>query len=265
MTTSELISAVSKARVYDLGQPYYPGMPHHPNHPPFLYGLTKKHGDLVTPGGVSSAAEAITLGGHVGTHIDGLAHFSCGGKLFGGHRAAEVQDYLRGFTQHAIDEMPPILRRGVFLDIAGLAGIDEMPEDFVITPEHLDGACKVHGVEVRRGDVVLLRTGWARLWDDAARYIREARGPGPELEGARWLSSRGVFAAGSDTIAFERVPARDMPAHVHLIVESGIHILEALDLEKLAADSVHEFLFIAAPMKIRGGTGAPLRPLALAL
>jgi kynurenine formamidase len=91
-----------------------------------------------------------------------------------------------------------------------------------------------------------------------------ASGPGPELEAARWLSSRGVFAAGSDTVAFERVPAAEMPVHAHLLVESGIHIIEALNLEEIARERVYEFAFIAAPLKIRGGTGSPIRPIALA-
>jgi kynurenine formamidase len=88
-----------------------------------------------------------------------------------------------------------------------------------------------------------------------------ATGPGPELEGARWLSKRGVFAAGSDTVAFERVPGA-MPVHVHLLVENGIHIIEALNLEELARDRIYEFVFVAAPLKIRGGTGSPIRPIA---
>ena len=116
---------------------------------------------------------------------------------------------------------------------------------------------------MRKGDVALLRTGWARFWNDAARYIRQTRGPGPEEPGARWLSSRGVFAAGSDTIAFERVPSTNMPVHVHLLVESGIYIMEALNMEQLAADKTYEFLFITAPLRIQGGTGSPIRPFAL--
>ena len=75
----QLLAAVQSARIYDLAQPYYPGMPHHPNHPPFLFGLNKKHGDYVARNGASSASEGLTLGGHVGTHIDALCHFSCGG------------------------------------------------------------------------------------------------------------------------------------------------------------------------------------------
>lgn len=246
------------ARFYDLGQPYFPGMPHFPSHPPFLYGLTKRHGDIVYQGGVTSAADAIALGTHVGTHIDALSHFSCNGVCFGG---VPVDDtYEHGMAQLGVDQVAPLVRRGVLLDIAGLAGVDVLPADFEVTPEHFSRASS--GIEIGAGDIVLLRTGWARFFADARRYINNTTAPGPGIEGARWLSSRKIFAAGSDTVAFEKVPSASMHVHAHLLVESGIHIIEVLNLEELARDRVREFLFIAAPMNIRGATGAPVRPLA---
>ena len=269
-----LLDLVRKARVYDLAHSYFPGMPHFPTHPPFVFGLTRKHGDMLLEDGVSSAAEAIALGGHVGTHIDALCHFSRGGKLHGGVEASGVQNDSTGFRELSVDTIAPILRRGVLLDVAAQMNLDALPTDFSITPHHLDAALKTAGTGTQPGDVVLLRTGWARYFANFARFVtgsesnsqarHAAAGPGPEIDAARWLSARGVFAAGSDTIAFEKVPAPSMPVHVHLLVESGIHIIEALDLEQLARDRVYEFVFVAAPLKIRGGTGAPLRPLALA-
>jgi len=257
---AELLAA---AKVYDLGQPYFTGMPHYPTHPPFLFGLTKQHGDAVGPAGHSSAADAIAMGSHVGTHIDALCHFSCGGKLHGGEDVAGQQSYGGGLRKYAVDTVAPILRRGVLLDVAAALGGAPLAEDFEITPEHLEAAVAAQGSEIRKGDVVLLRTGWARYFEDARQYVRDAHGPGPSLAGAQWLSVRGIFAAGSDTVAFEKVPAPAMPAHVHLLVDSGIHIIECLNLEELSADGVWEFAFVAAPMKIRGATGAPVRPLAL--
>jgi kynurenine formamidase len=254
---------LSHARVFDLAQPYFTGMPHHPSHPPFLFSLTKQHGEYVGPAGNSSASEAMALGGHVGTHIDALCHFSSHGRLHGGEEAAPLQSYAAGLARFSIDTLAPILRHGVMLDIAGLHG-GVLPEDFEIVPEHLETAARAHGVEIRQGDVVLLRTGWAVWWDDSARFIRQVRGPGPTLPAARWLSGRGIFAAGSDTVTFEKVPDAAMPVHVHLLVENGIHIVECLNLEELAQAGVYEFLFIAAPLKIRGGTASPIRPIALA-
>lgn len=249
------------ARIYDLAQPYFVGMPHYPVHPPFLYSLNKQHGDFVLPNGASSAAETITLGAHVGTHIDGLSHFTCNGKLHDG--IEPVQSWSGGIEQHSIDSVSPIFRRGVLLDIAGAQGVGSLAEDFEVLPEHLDG-CRV---DVRPGDVALIRTGWAQFWNDSKRFITGGRGsavkgPGPGLAGARWLSDRGIFAAGSDTVSFERVPSQ-MDVHVHLLVEKGIHILECLNLDELARDGVKEFLFVALPLKIRGGTGSPVRPVAV--
>lgn len=264
---TDLFERLRRSKVYDLSQPYFAGMPHFPTHPPFLFGLTKKHGDMVTESGASSSADAIALGSHVGTHIDALCHFSYEGKLHGGVDAKTVQSDSAGIGRHSVDTIAPIVRRGVLLDVAALGKSEALPTDFVITPEHLESVANAQNISVEHGDVVLLRTGWARFWNDPARYITgghgaTASGPGPEVDGARWLSQRRVFAAGSDTVAFERVPSA-MSVHVHLLVESGIHIIEALNLEELARDRIYEFVFVAAPLKIRGGTGSPIRPLAL--
>jgi len=247
-------------KLYDLAQPYFVGMPHHPSHPPFLFSLVKQHGEYTGPMGNSSASDAIALGSHVGTHIDALCHFSRGGKLHGGDPVAQQQSYAGGLRKYSIDTIPPIYRRGVLLD---LATDGPLPADFEVNPRHLDEAVARQGVEIRTGDVVLLRTGWAVYFDDPGKFISEVHGPGPAIEGARWLSSRGVFAAGSDTVAFEKVPDPSMPVHVHLLVESGIHIIECLNLEELAAAKQYEFTFIAAPLKIVGATGAPVRPIAV--
>jgi len=267
--TDDLLNAIRRSKVYDLAQPYFVGMPHFPTHPPFLFGLTKKHGDYVAETGMSSAADSIALGSHVGTHIDALCHFSCGGKLHGGVDVAPVQSDGGGIRELSVDTVAPILRRAVMLDIAAHAKMDTLPVDFAITPELLESAANQQKVAIQKGDVVLLRTGWARYWNDSARYITggkgtQAAGPGPEIDGARWLSKHAVFVVGSDTVAFEKVPAPNMPVHVHLLVESGIHIIEALNLEELSRDRIYEFVFVATPLKIRGGTGSPIRPLALA-
>jgi kynurenine formamidase len=256
----QLMDALAGARVIDLAQPYFVGMPHHPVHPPFLFGLVKAHGEYVGPMGVSSASDALALGSHVGTHIDALCHFSCGGRMYGGVDAAESQSYAGGLARYSVDTVAPMLRRGVLLDIAGLKGVPVLPVDYTITPADLDAAQRT---EVRKGDVVVIRTGWANYFEDAARFIAQVKGPGPGIEAARWLSARGVFAAGSDTVAFEKVPDHAMPVHVHLLVESGIHIIECLNLEELAGAGVAEFLFVALPLKIRGATASPVRPVAV--
>lgn len=254
---TSLFESLAGARVFDLAQPYFVGMPHHPSHPPYLYSLVKQHGEYAGPNGASSASDALALGSHVGTHIDALSHFSCGGKMFGGEAAEGAQSYTAGMARYAIDGVPPLLRRGVLLDFAA-DGI--LHADREITPADLAAAART---EIRSGDVVLIRTGWAKYFDDPSKFVSRVHGPGPGFAGAQWLSRHGIFAAGSDTVAFEKVPDPAMPVHVHLLVEKGIHIIECLNLEELAAAGVHEFLFIALPLKIRGGTASPIRPVAV--
>jgi len=121
---------------------------------------------------------------------------------------------------------------------------------------------------VRTGDVVLVRTGWARHWAEAEAFVGLESGvPGPGEEAAAWLVSHGIRATGADTIAYEALAPgaghAQLPVHRLLLVERGIHIVETLQLEELAADGVAEFAFVAAPLKLVGGTGSPLRPLAL--
>jgi kynurenine formamidase len=256
---AQLLELVKGARIYDLAHTYFVGMPHFPTHPPFSFSLTREHGEYPGPEGHSSSAEAIALGGHVGTHIDALCHFSYRGKLYGGVDVA--QSYGGGLGPLTVDTIAPIVRRAVLLDIAGQQGVAALPAEFEVTPRHLETASR--GLEIRRGDVVLLRTGWANYFAEPRRFLAEGHGPGPSIDGARWLSAQGVFAAGSDTLAFEKIPVPTMPVHVHLLVESGIHIMECLNLEELASAGIREFLFVAAPLKIRGATGAPMRPIAL--
>lgn len=258
---NELLAGIAGCRAIDLAQPYFIGIPHFPLHAPFLYSLSKKHGEQVHQGGASSAAEAITLSTHTGTHIDALCHYSCNGKLHGGQETAGIQEYVSGIERLSVDTIQPILRRGVLLDIAGLIGMEVLPVDFVITPDHLERAAA--NLPIRAGDVVLLRTGWSKYWNDPAKFISQLHSPGPRVEGARWLSEHKIFAAGSETAPFEFVPSPEMAVHVHLLVEKGIHIIECLNLEELAASGARDFLFVAMPLKIRGGTASPIRPIAL--
>jgi kynurenine formamidase len=265
MSLHQLIEIARDARLFDLSQPLFVGMPHFPTHSAYLYALAKEHGEFVMKNGGSSASETITLSAHCGTHIDAFNHFSCAGRLFGGEEIR--QSVASGVRPHSVDTVAPVVRRGVLLDVAGLSEDGgPLPGDFAITPEHLEEAALS---EIRPGDVVLIRTGWGRHFRDPRQYVSNGEGvhvmaPGPDEAAAKWLSARKVFAAGSDTLAFEKVPSPTMPVHVHLLFESGIHIIENLDLEQLAAEAVYEFLFVAAPLKIEGGTGSPVRAFALA-
>nr|WP_273888225.1 cyclase family protein [Rubrobacter naiadicus] len=253
--------------VFDLAQPLASETPHSPNHPPFRMALARRHGDTVREDGSSASSELICTGGHTGTHVDALAHVSHKGLLYGGVRAEEAQRGGR-FASHGIDQMPPLLCRGVMLDVASLHGVDVLPAGYGITRKDLEDAAQNEGIEVRSGDAVLVRSGWAVHFSDQDTFVGLENGvPGPDEEAARWLADRRIRVTGGETVAYEQIKAgvghRLLPVHRLLLAERGIHIIEVMDLSGLAAARVYEFLFVLAPLKIIGGTGSPVRPLAV--
>ena len=265
--TEEILALTARTRVVDLGRPYAAGMPQSPNHPVYTHALVRRHGDAVRSDGGSAANDLIVLGTHVGTHIDALAHVSHDGLLHGGRSADEAQRGGR-FTEGGVDQVQPGLVRGVLLDVPEALGLDACEPGFAITAEVLAQTAKAQDTRLTAGDVVLVRSGWAKRWDDKTAYVGHDTGvPGPDESGATWLASYGPRAVGADSIAFEHLPAGSgharLPAHRVLLVESGINIIETLDLEELAATGVHEFPLLLSPLNLVGATGAPVRPLAL--
>jgi len=265
---SGLLEAVERGvRVFDLAQPLHAGIPCSPNHPGFRMALIRRHGDMVRDDGGSAASELIVTGGHVGTHIDALAHVSHDGLLHGGVSAADAQRGGR-LSRHGVEELEPLVAPGVLLDVAASKGVDVLPGGYAIDARDLQAATHASGVAIRRGDVALIRTGWARHFGDPTSFLGHEGGvPGPTEDAARWLADRGVRATGSDTTAYEHIGAgaghRALPVHRLLLVEHGISIIEMLNLEALGAARIARFVFVAAPLKIVGATGSPLRPLAV--
>ena len=263
--TTPLLDSLANLRTYDLGRRLEFGTPIAPTHIPFRLALLRRPRDVVRPDGSSSSNELLSLSGHTGTHIDALCHFERDGKLHGGIDAVEASRGGKGFRQLGIDTVDPIVCRGVLLDVPRALG-EELGPGRGITADELEEIARRHGVEVRGGDAVLVRTGWAAArYGDPSFVGFEGGAPGPSLDAARWLTGRGVRLTGSDTIAYEAMEAGQvpLPVHVHLLVESGVHILEVLDLEELASDGVHEFGFVCSPLKMVGATASPVRPLAL--
>jgi kynurenine formamidase len=254
--------------IYDLAQPLEAKMPVSPNHPGFKMALMRRHGDMERTDGGSAANEMMLLGGHTGTHIDALCHVSHRGKLFGDVDASEAQ---RGgsFSSHGVETIAPILCRGVLLDVAALKGVDVLDPAEPISAADLEATVDRQKVEVGAGDAVLIRSGWPSLWQDSARFLGATDGaPGPDESAARWLSERQIRLSGAETVAFEWIPPGRghalLPVHRILLVESGIFIVEMMDLTELARDNVWEFLFILTPLKVAGATGVPVRPIAVA-
>ncbi len=263
------IDGFVRARIYDLEQPRFAGMPIHPAHRPgYLYTLHRRHRDTYRPethGPRSSASGTLVMMEHSGTHIDALSHQASCLTLHGGIPVDQAETPF-GFTQHGIETVPPLVRRGVLLDVAGHKGVSLLPRHYGITAGDLEACAQAQGVEVRGGDVLLVRTGYAALWGDEAAYLEAA---GVSKSGTLWAAEKGVAAVGADNMAWDVPEERDpetgsmLFAHLYLLPQKGIYIIENLALEELARDACWEFAFVGVPLKLRGATGSPLRPLAL--
>jgi kynurenine formamidase len=269
VTGDRLLDVVAGGvRTVDLGRPLFVGMPQSPNHPAFWHTLPRRHGDMVRADGSSAANDMIVMGTHVGTHIDALAHVSFQGCLHGGADAGAAAVGGK-FMEHGVHTIEPMIRRGVLLDVPAALGVEGCEPGYEITVADLEEAQTLAGTTVGAGDVVLVRSGWGRHFEDgAAAYVgRDSGVPGVSEAGAQWLAERHVHAAGADTIAFERLPPGGghslLPAHRVLLVEAGIYIIEALALEDLAAASIRVFTFVLVPLNLIGATGSPVRPLAV--
>ena len=255
-------------RIYDLAQPLEAATPTSPNHPPFRMALMRRHGDSVRADGASAASEMFTMGGHTGTHIDALAHVSKNLRLHGDVDAEAAQRGGR-FSEMGVESIAPIACRGVLLDVPASLGVDQLAPGYRVTAADLAATCFKQGTEIREGDAVLVRSGWpVGRWADSVAFVGHESGvPGPDITAAAWLVEKEVRVTGSDTIAYEWLaPGAGhtlLPVHTMLLVEAGIHIIEVMNLEELAAAGVHEFHFVAAPLRMIGATGSPLRPLAL--
>ncbi|GBD35735.1 hypothetical protein HRbin36_00850 [bacterium HR36] len=217
---------------------------------------------------------ALFLSDNVGTQIDGLAHITAGDDThwYNGFREAEWGGNF-GVRKCDAVTIPPIVARGVLIDVARFRQVEALPSHYRIRIEDLQGALKAQQVELRPGDVVLIRTGTLRYWgEDGADHdkLRAHDSAGIDLAAARWLvEQHGAMLIGSDTSGLEHTPGPNeppsfLPVHYYLLVEQGVHIGEFHYLEELARDRVYEFCYICTVNKIRGTTaGFCLRPIAL--
>ena len=267
--TASLADLLRAARVYDLEQPRFFGMPIFPSHRPgYFYALHRRHRDAYRPeqhGPRSSASGTLTMMEHSGTHIDALCHQACGLTMFGDVPVDGVETPA-GFTRLGVETVPPLLCRGVLLDVAGWKGQPALPPRYGITADDLQGCAAAQGVAVRRGDVLLVRTGFGAVWHDEAEYLQAA---GVAKSGTLWAAGQGVTAVGADNMSWDVPDERDpetgatLFGHAYLLPQKGVYIMENLNLEELARDRRYAFAFVGIPLKFTGATGSPLRPLAL--
>lgn len=276
-TKLSILSQVKSGKTYDLSVDYFVGMPsfHSLGDPAYQYWLTHTpRGTVVeNPNGlgkamnekVSYTGDAISMYTHMGTHIDALNHFGLNGKIWNGYSADEhLGD--KGWKKTGAETIPPIIARGVLIDVAAYKGVPVLEHNYRVNSEDLKGALKKQNVELQKGDVVLIRTGQAQFYEDAGKFLHEY--PGINLDAVKWLvEEKGIMLLGADNLSFEAFPPERadnwVPVHTYLLAEKGVMFIEQMLLEELSKDKVYEFAFIAASLKFKGASGAPMRPIAL--
>lgn len=262
------LASVKLGRVFDVSHEIYMGAPYMPpNQTPYLMSIFGSWRDTIKrrrKAGASNDAgtnlERIEMTTHVGTHIDALGHFSNGDMLYNGNAAADVvTDW--GLDRLGIEHAPPMITRAVLFDVA--AGGSHLSAGHTVTPDDLKRAADAGGFSVEPGDIALIRTGWGQLFgSDNARYVTGE--PGIDVPAAKWLIDQGIVAIGADNMAVEVLPNPNkglmMPVHQFALADNGVYLIENLALEELAAARIYAGCFILLATKLRGATGAPVRP-----
>lgn len=269
---SDLINTLKSTRVIELNFIWDSKSPILSLNPPFAIGLHSSHKETagMIPGGIAYAEDMMFFSGqHGAPTIDALGHISNNGKLFGGLDAA-ANESPAGLLALGIEAYPKekFINRAVLLDVARFKNVEALDAGQEITAEDLQATAKAEGVEIQPGDSVLIRTGFGKYFEsDRAKY--SGFRPGPGEGAARWLASKKIFLTGDDQMSYEVVPQKGtvFPCHRILIADSGIYLVENLNLEELAKAlaeaKVYEFALVINPPRLRGATGAPVNAFAI--
>jgi kynurenine formamidase len=263
VTPERILAAVRLVRrgvVVTLGAPLSREGPVAPQRDRTWHVVKHRHGPVF---GV--AEDAVVMSSHAGTHLDALSHALLHRKMYNGFSIDEHVTSA-GITRNAITAVGAIAGRGVLLDMAAFRGVDHMEMGEVITPDDLDACARHEGVRLEEGDIVLVRTGWYRIFEkDRARF--DEGEPGLSYHCAEWFHERGLVAIGADQCAVDVLPGEPgvhpYGLHPRVINQQGGYLIEYLDLEELSNLGVYEFLFVASPLKITGAAGSPINPVAI--
>jgi kynurenine formamidase len=270
LADSELLRALKSAKVVELNHVWDTRSPVLSFNPPYLASLINTHKQ--TNGWIPEISFASDMmyfsGQHGAPTVDSLGHIGHNGKLFGGLNAFDSEQ-PSGLTALGIEVYPKdkLVNRGVLLDVARFKGVDALAPGQEITAADLEATAKAQGVEVRAGDSVLIRTGWGKFFGDKAKYM--GLRPGPGESAANWLAGKKIFLTGADQLTYEVYPEKGtvFPCHRILIADSGIYIVENMNLEELgetlAARKNYEFALVLNPLRLRGMTASPVNSFAI--
>jgi len=203
--------------------------------------------------------------GQVGTQFDGFAHQTHENSLYNCFKVDDIAT-RGGFTRLGVEKVGTLMTRGVLIDVAGLKGVDILPDTYEITVVDLEEALQRQNMKLQPGDAVVIHTGWGKLWaKDNVRYGKSS--PGIGVKAAEWLARQDPMLVGADNWPVEVAPNPDpqisLPVHQIMLVVNGIHVLENLKLDELAARRIYEFAFVMQPLKIQGGSGSTVAPVAI--
>ncbi len=261
MRASRLIKT---GEVIELGRVLESGMP--------LFGTrkfeihTKRTGPALGDNKRRSNEELVfTEIGQVGTQLDMFSHQTIGNQFYNCFDNDEIAT-RNGYTKIGIEKIGTLYTRGVLIDVAAYKGVERLQSGYEISVADLQGALQKQGVKLEPGDAALIHSGYGQWWGvDNAQYNRDT--PGIGVPAAEWLAKQDVMLIGADTFAVEIVPNPDkklsLPVHQIALVVNGIFLLENLKLDALAAAKAYEFAFIVQPLKIKGGTGSTVAPVAI--
>ena len=264
---------VQAAKLVTEGKAYRLGVetgPKSPAYPPRSYSMTvlQLSDGTGTPLGSNKATgndDLVNFWMGIGSQIDGLGHMGINHTYYNGNHASDFVANT-GLQKLSIDKLPPIATRGVMIDMAKHFGMPVLPAGKAFNSKDIRAAAKDQGVSIGKGDVVLFHTGWLNTMDeDPVAFM--AGQPGIGVDGAKYLAGLGVVAVGADTWALEVLPSENpehaFPVHPELLAKNGVYILENMDTRELAADGVHEFLFVLGAPRFVGAVQAVINPVAI--
>lgn len=263
------LDAARRGQVVPLGLPVQARrVPVVPPRPPVLHTMLVDGGDFEAgarrgPNGLQYADDHLSLACHSGTHIDALSHVARDGLMYNGIPASEVRS-TGGARRLGIDKVGGLVCRGVLIDVVGATN-GSLEAGRAITVADLERALGRTAISLQPGDAALIRTGWLSRFDDRDPTWYEGE-PGIDVDAACWLADQGVVLVGADNFAVEVIPSatgEPIPVHLALLQERGVYLLELIDLEPLVAAAAWTFTFVLAPLRITGGVGSPVNPLAI--
>ncbi len=219
------------------------------------------------PSNFTTSDDKVILALQAATHWDALAHVSYEGQLYNGVPSSVITD--TGAARMGIDKIRTLVSRGVLLDVAAAKGVDRLEGGYPLTAADLDAACAHGKVEVRPGDIVLLRTGQMQWFLEGDREKYGAPAPGPSLQTVAWFHDHDVAAVATDNITFEVFPSERedalLPVHLLHLVDMGMTQGQNWNLEELAVDCANDgryaFFLDASPQPFTHAVGSPVNPI----